>query len=217
MTNLLEPQMLPQAHLTEEQLLAIAFDASTSSATERDHLAQCPACQATVRVYQALDRELLVAKLSQLSAAAQERYQALFATARVNATSIADRFAQFADAVKASVMWNGHARLATGGVRNASTTSYRMLYGTELAEIELMIEPVGHGFRIEGELLPLQSPEAILPIWLELYQVAGSVRFSGESDSEGRFHIPPMEPGAYMLYLLPPQGTPMLIDTLELA
>jgi hypothetical protein len=216
MTNLAEAQT-PQDHLTELKLVSIAFDRVDPSATEAAHLTICPDCQALLTTYTTLDRELLVAKLSQVLAATQERYYTLFEPNRVNATGIVNRLAQFADAVKASIMWNGHARLAADGVRSASTTSYRMLYGTELAEIELMIEPVGKQFKIEGELLPLQGPDTVLPVWLEVHQGIGNILFSGESDHEGRFHIPAMDAGAYVLYLVPPQGAPMLIDALELA
>lgn len=206
-----------QEHIHEDRLLVLAFANASTAASEATHLARCTDCRARLQEYALLERELLVAKLSEPSAAAQQRYAAMFEHARVNATGIVERLAQFADAVKASVMWNGHARLAADGVRSASTTSYRMLYGTEQAEIELLVEPVGGHFKIEGELLPLQGPEAALPVWLELYQADGHVSFSGESDGEGRFHIPAMAPGEYALYLVPPVGSPMLIEALELS
>lgn len=205
-----------QDHMTEERICAVALDGAPVSSQEEAHLTQCATCQSTLNSYNTMARELLIAKLSQPSPTAEERYVSLFAEYAVNATGITDRLAQFADAIKASVMWNGRERLMAAGVRNASTTSYRMLYGSTMAEIELLVEPIGAQFKIEGELLPLQAHERVLPVWLELHDQGGDLAYSGESSAEGRFHIPAMAPGEYSLYLLPPEGAPVYIESLEL-
>ncbi|MEZ4674739.1 MAG: hypothetical protein R2932_10915 [Caldilineaceae bacterium] len=221
MTNLPDTPAA-QAHLTESQLFAVAFDGETLTAGQSRHLASCADCRTAMAVWQTLDRELAVARLSNVSDNALARYQTIFETAKVNATGVnatgvVQWFGQFTDAIKASVMWNGHARLTMQVVRNGSAVGYRMLYGTELAEIELMIEPVGEQFKIEGEVLPLQTADSLLPVWLELHKRNGPLRFSGESDSHGRFHIPAMDSGAYTLYMIPAEGAAMLVDTVELA
>ncbi len=213
-------------HLTEEQLFGVAFSVSPLSAIESAHLAACTLCQTQLAKVQLLSRELAVAKWSEPSTAAKERYAALFETARTNTatplTAINSWLGALAETVKASVMWNGRDQLLAQGVRNASTASYRLLYSTEQAEIELLIEPVAGHFKVEGELLPMQQEGQILPVLLELYEgplsaPAGSAIFSGESDDEGRFHIPPMPAGAYSLCLVPPQGAIIVVDPLELA
>ncbi len=211
-------------HLTDEKLHELAFSASALAASERDHLAGCTACQAQLAELQLLSRELQVAKWSQPSQAAKERYAALFDEAQVSAkpqSALSSWLNTFADTVRASVMWNGRDRLVAQGIRNASSASYRMLYSTGQAEIELLIEPVAGHFKVEGELLPMQTDGAILPVLLELYRSRGSAIdstpiFSGESDDDGRFHIPPMPAGEYSLCLVPPEGMTMLIDALEL-
>ncbi len=212
----MNPNAQRSVHLTEEQLIAVAVEDLLPTPLESTHLADCVACQERLAVYQSMARELLIAKASTVSTAAQERYIALFQSPQENRAGIADRLVQLADAVKASIMWNGHARLAMDGVRSASATSYRMLYGTDFAEIELLIEPAGSGFNIEGELVPLQAPERLLPVALEVHRGQGNVLFQGESDEEGRFQIPAMNAGTYSLFLIPVNGKAVLIDKLEL-
>jgi hypothetical protein len=213
------------AHLNADQLHNIAFAATPVADADHDHLAACALCRAALADLALLRHELAVAQASQPSAAAQERYLALFAAAQNAATSpvaaLTTWIAGFADAIKAALLWNGRARLAGQGIRNAAASSYRMLYSTPQAEIELLIEAVGGHFQVEGELLPAQAEGPLLPVLVELYQHSGTAGahtpiFIGESDGEGRFHIPPMPAGAYALVLVPPAGETMLIDALEL-
>ena len=212
-------------HLTDEQLHEVAFSASPLSAIDSAHLAACTICQTQLAKLQLLSRELAVAKWSEPSQAAKERYAALFDNTQTStptpSPAINSWLNTLTETVKALVMWNGRDRLAAQGVRNASTASYRMLYSAGQIEIELLIEPVSSQFKVEGELLPNQSEAQILPVLLELYRGQrrapdGTPIFSGESSGEGRFHIPPMPTGIYSLYLVPPQGAIIVIDPLEL-
>lgn len=228
MTFSASPKNLPD-HLTDEQLQTVVCEENALSAADRAHLDACPACGQRFAAMQLLDDELLVARLSEPSAAAKERYHSLFRATEVNATgpiaAVAAQIAGFADAVKASVMWNGRERLALQGVRSAAAASYRMLYSTKQAEIELMIEPVADNFKIEGELLPLDLPvdaeEEPFPVLWEVYEGSAAAVdrtpiFVGESDRDGRFHIPPMPAGAYTIYMIPVEGDALLIESLEL-
>ncbi|HRW07439.1 MAG TPA: hypothetical protein P5121_20190 [Caldilineaceae bacterium] len=213
------------AHLAEDLLQTVALGELVLSTAERAHLDQCVSCRQRWAAIELLQEELAVARLSAPSATAHERYLALFREADVNATDPLTTFAGYlghlADAVVAAVMWNGRERLALQGVRNMATTSYRMLYSTEQAEIELLIEPAAGNFSIEGEVLPL-GKEVLFPVLVEVHERHTNTayytpRFSTESDDDGRFHIPPMPAGAYALYLAPTSGTALMIDPLELA
>lgn len=220
------PHSQDSPHLKDTVLLAVVFDQQALSAADRSHLDGCALCQQQLATLQQLADELQIAKASEPSAAATARYLALFETVQVQAAAplakLAEQVANLADAVRAAVMWNGRERLAMQGVRSAAATSYRMLYSTEHAEVELMVEPVAGQFKVEGELLPLTNEREALPVYLELFaqQAAGADYvpiYTGESDQEGRFHIPPMPAGAYSLHLVPPKGRALLIDALELA
>lgn len=211
-------------HLTDEQLHEVAFSASALAAIDSAHLATCAICQRQLAKVQLLSRELAVAKWSEPSPAAKERYAALFELVQASTPTpfpaINSLISALAETVKATVAWNGRDQLVAQGVRNASTASYRMLYSTGQVDIELLIEPVAGQFKVEGELLPTEVEGQLLPVLLELYRGQlsapdGASIFNGESDDEGRFHIPPMAAGAYSLCLVPPEGAIIVIDLLE--
>jgi len=219
-------------HLTDEQLQAIICEKASLSVDERAHLNVCSGCEHRFAAMQLLDQELQISRMSLPSTAMKERYYSLLRETQVNATkpiaaiaAIVAEIAGFADAIKAAVMWNGRDRLAMGGVRNATAASYRMLYSTKQAEIELMVEPIAGNFKIEGELLPVDLPvdedKQLFPVLWEVYASPATAThpmpiFVGESDRDGRFHIPPMPAGAYTIYMAPIEGDALLIEPLEL-
>ncbi|MCB0187584.1 MAG: hypothetical protein KDE31_25120 [Caldilineaceae bacterium] len=215
---------LPE-HLAEEQLFTIACGELKPAESAQAHLYSCQQCQEQLAAIELVLLELEVARLSEPSPHAVERYLALFREVDVNATgplaAVVSHAAFFADAIKVAVMWNGRERLALQGVRTVGTASYRMLYSTEEAEIELMVEPVAGDFKIEGELLPVTAERQLFPLLLEIHDRSRHSGisipvFTGESDDEGRFHVPPIPAGEFAIYLAPVDGQALVIESLEL-
>lgn len=201
------------AHLTEESFYAWVFDGSTPSRAERNHLDECTACQAQLAGIYQLASALQTAKASEPSAAALARYAQLF-TEIQQAPSFAQRLTEF---IMAQLQWDGRQQPAWQGVRNTQVASYRLLYATAEAEIELLVAPREGRFQIEGEVIPLIEPTTLLPARCELHdRTSAELIETAECQADGRFHLAYVPTGHYRLAFVPVSGPTLMIDTLEL-
>lgn len=201
-------------HLDQDRLYAFAFDGEQPDGAATTHLAGCAACRAQLAELTALATNLALARQSTPSEAALSRYTQLFAQIPAQPSPLAS----FIETIRASVLWNGREQSQTQGLRTAGPAGYRLLYATPQAEVELLVEPHDGTFTLEGEVLPIQEGAPLLPMWLELQeQPAGTLIQTGESDAQGRFRLSGLPAGVYALYLLPPTGAALLLETLELA
>jgi hypothetical protein len=201
------------AHIPEELFYQWVFDGSSASAAEGEHLEICPVCRTNYAAVQRLGQEVRIAQASTPSAAAIARYQQLYAQV-TQAPSLVQRVTEL---ITAHLQWDGRQQPTWQGVRNPQVTSYRLLYTTEQAEIELLIVPRAGSFQIEGEVMPLTEVTAVLPAWCEVTNAAdGETLYAAESQPNGRFHLGDMPGGRYHLSFTTPTGPTLVINDLEL-
>ena len=201
------------AHLTEAIFYEWVFDGSTPSTAERSHLEQCTACQAQLAGLYQLAGALQIAKASEPSPAALARYAQLYSQIQ-QAPSFAQRLTEF---IVAQLQWDGRQQPAWQGVRNTQVASYRLLYATAQAEIELLVAPREGRFQIEGEVIPRTEPTTLLPARCELHdRMRAELIDATDCPADGRFHLAYVPTGQYRLAFVPASGPTLVIDELEL-
>lgn len=201
------------AHLTEAIFYEWVFDGSKPSTAERSHLAECTACQAQLAALNKLAGALQIAKASEPAPAALARYAQLYSQVQ-QAPSFTQRLSEF---ILAQLQWDGRQQPAWQGVRNTQVASYRLLYATASAEIELLVAPREGRFQIEGEVIPRTEPTTLLPARCELHDSTGAELIDAtDCPSDGRFHLAYVPTGQYRLAFVPTSGPTIIIDQLEL-
>ena len=201
------------AHLTEANFYEWVFDGSAPSTAERSHLEQCTACQAQLAGLYQLAGALQIARASEPSPAALARYAQLYPQVQ-QAPSFAQRLTEF---IVAQLQWDGRQQPAWQGVRNTQVASYRLLYATAQAEIELLVAPREGRFQIEGEVIPRTEPTTLLPARCELHDsTRAELIDTTDCQADGRFHLAYVPTGQYRLAFVPANGPTLVIDDLEL-
>jgi len=200
-------------HTAEEAFYQWVFDGLTPNAVEQEHLAACVTCRTQLAAVQRLADELQIAQVSEPSTAALVRYSQLYAHV-TQAPALVERLAQF---ITATLQWDGRRQPAWQGVRNTRVASYRLLYATDQAEIELLVVPSEGAFSIEGEIIPVHESAAILPVRCELQSVSsGETVTVTESQANGRFRLNHIQAAHYRMFFTLQRGPAIIIDDLEL-
>lgn len=207
-------------HPDESRLWEVLLDGAAFTEVERDHLSLCSECQQQFAMFTLLRDELAVARESEVRSVAEARLLEIFAQAR-NGTAqekaLQSLFGKVVDIVKAVPLWDSRQKASVIGVRNASNPSYRMLFGIEETEIELMVEPQGRFLRLVGEVMVADSQESNGLALIELSMTADAKNaIETESDSNGRFSIEHILPGTYVMTIIPRFSRMVVIEPLEL-
>ena len=216
----------------ENRLLSHLIDGAPLSADEQLALENSPEAKATRAELRSLFDDLAVARRSQPSAAATARYADFFTQIKTTPnpalisslvetarTAASDLF----DSLQATLAWDSRQQIAMQGARSAAGQSYRLLYSTAAADIEMLVEPEGNLRHITGEVLPLDDVQGrhpsspISPLLLHLLQPQSGVAFAdATSDAEGAFRLAPIAPGHYKLLVTPRQGAVLEVPSLEI-
>lgn len=200
-------------HLSAVELYTLVFDDALPTAADRLHLQECATCQQAVQALQIMARELAVARRSAPSPAAQQRYASLFAQVQRQPSPLQ----QFWQGVRAALTWDSRQQPAWQGVRSVAAAAYRLLYETDQAAIELMVESHQGLRRIEGDVAPnADSESAPLPALVELIAAGAASQYETVTDDSGRFHLDAVAPGAYDLLLTLADGTVLIVQALEI-
>ncbi len=204
-------------HLPPHLLFKHAFDAAPLASETEQHLAACADCRDALTGWQMLARELSVMRASQPSTAALERYYA----AQAQIQQQPSRLAATWRSIKALLAWDSRQQAALQGVRSgAGNTGYRLLYATDQAEVELLIEPEGRVFRTQGEIIaggePDASGEPLTPALIQWIDPQGDVRYETESDASGLFSLRNITPGTYRLSIVSAAHNTIEIEALEI-
>lgn len=205
-------------HLPPHLLYNHAFEAAPLASEAEQHLAACAACHDALADLQTLAHELSVMRTSQPSAAALNRYYAA-------QTHIQQRPSPLIAAwrsISAMLAWDSRLQPALQGVRSgAGNTGYRLLYATDKAEVELLIEPEGRAFRTHGEIIASGESEAtgaaLTPALIQWIDPRGDVRYETESDASGLFSLRNIAPGTYRLSIVSAASDTIEIEALEIA
>ena len=199
-------------HLTADQLYAIVFDQAAPDTAIADHLALCPACRTELDQLRQMAGDLAVARLSEPSPAALQRYAALFAQVQQRGS----RLGEFWQTLRATLAWDSRQQPATQGVRSGAAAGYRLLYTTPRAEVELMVEPGQHSGVLEGDIIELSAGEGATPALVQLLDDTKVATHETEAGADGRFRLENVQPGIYRLLITPVTGAAVEIDPLEI-
>ena len=210
------------SHLGQDQLYTAVFDRTALAAGDKLHLAQCAACRRTCDELIALRRELLLARAAAATPAAIDRYTALFAEVQTRAAPLAALWRS----VTALLTWDSRRQAALQGVRSSASGaagaagmtggSYRLLYASESAEVELLVEDDGPLFRVQGELLAQEEADQG-PALIQWFAQDGELAHEVQSGVGGQFALRGVQRGNYRLFILSPAGSSIEIEALEIA
>lgn len=205
-------------HLDPELLYSAAIDAAPLTAEAAEHLASCATCRAAVAELQTLARDLAVIRASEPSPAALERYYAVYIHVQQQPSGLGAIWQN----LKAMLVWDSRQEPALQGVRSAAagSPSFRLLYATDQAEIEMLVEPEGEVFRTQGEIIPQDDEEtassAVAPALIQWIDRDGLVRYETESDARGLFSQRNIAPGTYRLSIVSAVSPIIEIEALEI-
>jgi hypothetical protein len=137
-------------HLNADQLYTLVFDQVELDPIAAEHLLHCSHCRTEWESLVQMQQDLVIVQASQPTPAALARYNRLFN----HVTRRASVPGALWQTLVAALRWDSRQQPALQGVRTAGgTAGYRLLYASEGAEIDLMIEPDHNRFRLQGEFL----------------------------------------------------------------
>lgn len=203
----------PANHIANERIVEHLFDAQPLDATEQAHLAHCGQCTQSLQHFSQLGRELAITRMSKVTKESLAAYYQLFGQVQTT-PNIFTRSLQW---VKAQLQWDSRQEPALQGVRGAGSPTYRLLYSSDVVDVELFVEARNGSRWIEGEIIPLDSSALHFPALLQLSRHGDEKSiYEVESDLNGRFRIDSLNPGSYALSMLPREGLQVQIETVGL-
>jgi hypothetical protein len=207
-------------HLDERRIWEELLDEIPLTAEEREHLSLCTECQERHAMLALIRDELSVAQASRLTSEAEARLFSLLSQIGEEIPR-ADAFqlcvGKMAGWVNALPLWDSRQQAGAVGVRNSNQRSYRMLFGTNETEIELLVEPQGRHLRIVGEVMVADADGNNGLALIELAtRVDAKSAIETESDARGRFSMEQIPPGRYVMTITPRFSQMLVIDPLEL-
>jgi len=196
------------------------WDGEALTTSEHDHLALCTECQNAYAVLGQMRAEFEVARHSKVQPEAEARLFAIFEDLPSKSAS-QQPLQRLLDAmvgwVQALPLWDSRQQAGAIGIRSANLSSYRILFGTDETEIELMVEPQNEFVRIMGEVSVTSDPGANGLALIELATSADAkTAIETESDINGRFALNQVPPGVYQMTITPRYSQMVVIEALEL-
>ena len=206
--------MNAEDHLTVEQLDRVVFGHEPLSDRAVAHLAGCAVCRQALARVEALRSEIDIAVRSAPSGETLQGYYALYDQVHTGDRSLMGRAWSW---VRASLMLDSRLEPMQAGLRNLSLRQYRLLFGTESADIELLIALDGNARRVEGDLAVLDEAALGLPALIQFTPVGGAgEQAETATDDDGRFRLEGVSPGIYDVAVTPAWGETIQIEPVEI-
>lgn len=207
-------------HLQEARMVEAIWDGDALTAEERDHLRLCDECQRNFAAFTQINVEIEVARKSELLPEAEARYISLFAQrggARQERSALRTLIGSIAEWVITLPLWDSRQQALAMGVRTAHSETYRLLFGVDHTEVELMVEPQHGLLRVIGEIMHEDADGSNGLALIELMAVKDAqVAIETESDGNGRFQLERVVPGTYRLTIIPRHSRTLVIEPLGL-
>jgi hypothetical protein len=207
-------------HLNEQRLIEELWDGAALTPFEREHLSLCSECQRKRATLSLMHEEFEVAGVSEPSASAESRLFSLFAQitpSKMEGNPLLALLGNLAEWVNALPLWDSRQQAGAVGIRNANRSSYRLLFGAQETEIELMVEPHDGLLRVVGEVMGVQAEGRNAKALVELMtSVDAKSALETESDDTGRFSLEHVPPGRYVMTITPRYSQVVVIEPLEL-
>jgi hypothetical protein len=199
------------------------WDGAPFNEAERDHLSLCEVCRRQLAGLTLLHDEIQLARLSQMSPEAENNLIAIFLQARQDAANekpLQPFLGALTGWVNALPRWDSRQQAGSLGIRNASMSGYRLLYGVNETGVELMVEPHHGLLRVVGEVIVGEQGGQEGTRGLALVELMASANprsaHETESDANGRFVLEQVPPGVYTLTITPRFSQMVVIEALEL-
>jgi hypothetical protein len=199
------------SHPTFEQILQVQFVEIDPSGDVQAHVHECPQCQQAQKRVATFSWEAAIARLSQPSSEQLGRYMQF--AKEIQVTSLVSEMWQ---KVKMTLSLDSRVQAAQMGLRSGNTSQrYRLLFSSDLLDVELMIESDGNRRRLEGEVMVIDGKTIVSPSLVELYGVNSMDELiTAESTQQGRFSVPLMTPGRYDMVITPSVGPMVAVEGL---
>lgn len=207
-------------HLQESRLEEIVLTGNPPTGPESAHIAACDDCAGRMAALELLQAELAIARQSAPAPAQLQRYAALFE--QIPRQPAADRLSGWLERVRLALTLDSRHSAPALGLRRAAGFGHRLLYSSALADVELLLEPEGELWQIEGDILPIDAESITPPYLIEIFLPEGAnsaeaaPRFQTESEDSGRFRLADVETGRFSLLITPAAGPLIEIVGLEI-
>jgi len=205
-------------HFDDVRLDAFIFDAVPLGAEETSHVAECPLCRERIAARSLLREELNNARQSHPTPQQLNRYSRLFDAVAVQ--SLGQRLGPLLATLRLALVMDS--RQGALGLRRAAGFGHRLLYSSDQVDVELLVEPEGSTWHIDGDVLPF-DPDTIDPPYLVELQIshesdsmADPPLYAAPSEASGRFRLAGVLSGRYLLSLTPARGPVIEIPGLEI-
>jgi hypothetical protein len=151
---------------------------------------------------------------SQPSAAALQRYNALFVPDRGEAGSAWHGLVAW---VQATLLWDSRQQPALAGLRSVGTRSYRIIYSAPTADVELWVVPQATTCSIEGDCVLNTHPASQDGPLVQLHSINdNAVVLETTATKGGRFQFAQVPAGVYDLWITPDTGQSVVLERLAL-
>jgi len=191
-------------HLTQEQIFTHVLDSADLPPEERVHLETCSECQNEVQAITSLVSELRIVRASQPSADTLAAYQTIF---KEHGPSRRGALTRAWNWVSAALVSDSRMQPLPASSRSVRSGSYRLLYDSPQADIELFVEGDGSSRWLQGDVI-LSEPDAndeedanaAGDMLVQLQDLDTlDILFETKTDDEGRFRFDIVPMGDYRL------------------
>lgn len=205
-------------HVQERRMIEYVWDGAALTPAESDHLSLCAGCRQQLAMLRLMRDELEVAHLSEMSPEQEGRLIAMLAQTQQDAPEekpFRNRLTSLTEWARALLLWDSRQQGGVVGVRNLTMNSYRLLFGANETEVELMVEAQDGLRRVIGEVIMAEGQNGLALI--ELMTSADAKKaLETESDENGRFALEQVPPGTYVMTITPRYSSMVIIEPLEL-
>lgn len=199
-------------HLAEDQLYNYVFDHSPLADAEAAHLLACSHCQLQLAQIQKMFQQIQLRAQTLPTQQALAGYEKLF----VHLPQPPNKLETIVQRLYAQLVWDSRKQLSLQGVRNAALRNFRLVHTTEWVEVDVVLMPEQTNFNLEGELIPVQEDELILPALLQLQLPEQDKIYETETTEQGRFSFEGIVAGNYVLLITPTVGKRLEIEGLKI-
>lgn len=201
------------SHLAADVLYAAVFDRISLDAEAALHLAQCAECRRAQAELAELAGDLALGRAVSVTAVTAERYAALFSEVQQSPGRLTSLWRNFT----AHLAWDSRRQPSLQGVRSAAgAAGYRMLYSSDVADVELLVESDGRLLRMQGEWVARDDARQSQAL-VQWFAADGALLHETESGNDGQFALRSLQPGIYRLSILSAAGDNVEIEALEIS
>lgn len=193
-------------HPTQDELYAYAFGDEEPTSDLLAHLENCQECRAEVDELTALASALSLARASEPSSSALEAYRAIFDEYGPGRLSTLARTWTW---IVATLTSDSRVQPLAALTRSVRAGSYRLLYDSPSADIELFIEGDGETRRIHGDVIAAASDDRAIDRQLQMGGALVQLHANDNptsfwetyTDIEGQFQFESVPVGSYRLMI----------------